>query len=276
MNSDSDSTDIIKMQVNELDSFVQKFNQLWKAGFTAHLDLDTHAGNAWVGLRVQLGPVPVGPVPHPYYPPPSRHRGPSYHRRLEKRRAARSHASPPSSIPTAEVRDDEQSNGNVEAGKATINQEDEIEDSIEKVENVASPSKHSKEHDGHDHDQADAEKANMPEYYDCPICDFRSSWNNGLRIHMNKVHTKLEQIDGSTDAAITTEEQDAKYLNTAHYWEKGRIGIAYHSFLDASCIIDNCDELSDELKAEEKSKLLEARKYSLGSSFENFPPWKIR
>ena len=116
------------MQVNELDSFVRKFNQLWKAGFTAHLDLDTHAGNAWVGLRVQLGPVPVGPVSHPYHPPPSRHRGPSYHRRLEKRRAA-----PPSLIPTAEVRDDKPNNGNVEVGKATTNQKDEAEDSIEKV-----------------------------------------------------------------------------------------------------------------------------------------------
>ena len=31
---------------------------LWAAGETAHLDLDTHAGKAWVGIRVQLG----GPV----------------------------------------------------------------------------------------------------------------------------------------------------------------------------------------------------------------------
>ena len=89
---------------------------------------------------------------------------------------------------------------------------------------------------------------------------------------MSKVHTKLEQLDGSVDT-ITTEE-DKKYVNTAHNWERGHIGIAYHSFLDASNIIDDCDELSDEEKAEEKTKLLEARKDIFGSSFQNFPPWK--
>ena len=46
------------MFVTELDSFVQKFHQLWKSGLNAHLDLDTHAGNAWVGLQVQFGNVP--------------------------------------------------------------------------------------------------------------------------------------------------------------------------------------------------------------------------
>ena len=43
------------MVAREFDSFIQKFHQLWSAGFSAHLDLDTHAGVAWVGLRVQLG-----------------------------------------------------------------------------------------------------------------------------------------------------------------------------------------------------------------------------
>ena len=55
------------MAVTEVDSFVRKFHQLWKAGLTAHLDLDTHAGGAWVGLRVQLGHVP-GPLHHQVKP----------------------------------------------------------------------------------------------------------------------------------------------------------------------------------------------------------------
>ena len=38
----------------ELENFIQKFKQLRKAGLTAHLDLDTHAGQAWVGLKVML------------------------------------------------------------------------------------------------------------------------------------------------------------------------------------------------------------------------------
>ena len=49
--------------MTELDSFVQKFHQLWSAGHSAHLDLDTHAGIACVGLRVQLG-HPLHPTHH--------------------------------------------------------------------------------------------------------------------------------------------------------------------------------------------------------------------
>ena len=54
------------MLVTELETFVRKFHQLWNYGLTAHLDLDTHAGNAWVGLRVQLGQVP-GPPHQPVH-----------------------------------------------------------------------------------------------------------------------------------------------------------------------------------------------------------------
>ena len=76
------------MIVTELDSFVQKFYQLWNAAVTAHLDVDTHAGRAWVGLRVQLGQVPAGPVHHPVHRSPHRQRGPAYQRRQEMRKAA--------------------------------------------------------------------------------------------------------------------------------------------------------------------------------------------
>ena len=53
------------MNVTERDSFVKKFHQLWNDGLTSHLD--THAGNACVGLRVQLGHVPV-PLQRPVPP----------------------------------------------------------------------------------------------------------------------------------------------------------------------------------------------------------------
>ena len=49
------------MFITELDTFVKKFHQLWNDGITAHLNLDTHAGYAWVGLCVRLGHVP-GPL----------------------------------------------------------------------------------------------------------------------------------------------------------------------------------------------------------------------
>ena len=72
------------MLMTELDTFITKFHQLWRAGHTAHLDLDTHAGEAWVGLRVQLGPAP-GPE-HKHSSSPPQPRGPAYHRRQKRRR----------------------------------------------------------------------------------------------------------------------------------------------------------------------------------------------
>ena len=49
-----------------------------RAGYQAHLYLDTCNGKAWVGLRVMLGPVQQD----------VRRRSPSYFRRQERRRAA--------------------------------------------------------------------------------------------------------------------------------------------------------------------------------------------
>ena len=55
------------MSSRELNSFFQKFHQLWNDGKSAHLDLDCSAGTAWAGLRVQLG---QGHPPSPYQPSP--------------------------------------------------------------------------------------------------------------------------------------------------------------------------------------------------------------
>ena len=79
------------MFATELDSFVYKFNQLWSAGHSAHLDLDTHAGRAWVGLRVQLGhhaPLPPYHLPHNFPQYSHKKDSPSRKRRRAKRAAA--------------------------------------------------------------------------------------------------------------------------------------------------------------------------------------------
>ena len=79
------------MFVSELDSFVQKFKQLWNTGHVAHLDVDTCAGNAWVGLRLQLSHAPepqhnqVGP---PFRPSGKKVESPSRQRRRARRAAA--------------------------------------------------------------------------------------------------------------------------------------------------------------------------------------------
>ena len=76
----------------EIVTFVKKFCQLWNAGCTAHLDVDTHAGNAWVGLRVQLGHA-LGPLhrhPHPpFFQAQKKTVSPSRQLRRARRAAAR-------------------------------------------------------------------------------------------------------------------------------------------------------------------------------------------
>ena len=72
------------MEVKELDTFIRKFYQLWNDGHTAHLVIDTCAGKAWVGLRLQLNHIP-GPPHQPYQ---KKTFSESHQRRRERRAAA--------------------------------------------------------------------------------------------------------------------------------------------------------------------------------------------
>ena len=74
------------MHAEQVDSLILKFKQLWKTGFDAHLDLHTHAGQAWVSLHVRLGHSQEHR--HQRYDNRSRN-GPSRQRRREKRANAR-------------------------------------------------------------------------------------------------------------------------------------------------------------------------------------------
>ena len=82
----------MKMAASELDSFIFKFKQLWHLGLDAHLNIDTHAGQAWVGLRVGLGHAP-GPLLHhqlhEHFPQNTRKDSPSRQRRRARRAASR-------------------------------------------------------------------------------------------------------------------------------------------------------------------------------------------
>ena len=94
------STSYYRQSMSELEltTFVKKFLQLKKAGATAHLDVDTRAGEAWVRLSVQLQKLTRKP-----------RRSPSYYRRLERRKAAAAEATAGSSeersddVPAEEV-----------------------------------------------------------------------------------------------------------------------------------------------------------------------------
>jgi hypothetical protein len=75
----------------EIDSFVEKFKNLWHAGLKASLTVEAEHGQASITLRAGLGSIPP-----PFHPPrpqtPRPYRGPAYHRRQERRQAARAAA----------------------------------------------------------------------------------------------------------------------------------------------------------------------------------------
>ena len=161
------------MSRSELENFVQKFHQLRQAGFTAHLDVDTHAGQAWVGLHVMLGP---GPIKHSQTKSP-RHRSPSYLKRQERRKAAR----------LAEEVTRKENDAQAERAQ---------KDSTEEVCDISDHSNVNK----NDDEEAAASA------FKCEICDFETKKESGLRIHMSKNHAVIEQLDGN----VEIEKSDAE------------------------------------------------------------------
>ena len=76
-------------RMDELDSFVRKFVNLWKSGCEASLNVESKAGNAYVNLRVGLGHA------HPHIQKDQQEDGgcrggsPAKQRRKERREAER-------------------------------------------------------------------------------------------------------------------------------------------------------------------------------------------
>ena len=83
------------MNTMELESFVQKFNHVWKNGNDAHLNVHSLAGNAWVGISLNLGSFPG--LSRDYYPN-KKNVSPARSRRREKHAAARAETKTKSSI----------------------------------------------------------------------------------------------------------------------------------------------------------------------------------
>ena len=130
----------------ELDSFVLKFRQLWRAGCDAHLDVNTHAGQAWLGLHVRLGHAD-GPLYQENMKNVNKSRnGPSRQRRRQRRAAIRKQAEEASSSKetTETVVDNVVENNDVieEVTTATIERpieeenDSEEEEKLHKVENA--------------------------------------------------------------------------------------------------------------------------------------------
>ena len=278
------------MASNEIDSFVLKFRNLCYAGLKATLTLDAENGEAFVSLKAGLGHLPAPSIVPPHYhhghKPLSAYRGPAYHRRQERRKAAAKHNLEAEKASSDNVNDSgndedlEMLEGKDEVTKEATGTKIDDENTIqhaEKANDIQEMSEDgnevAKEATGtlidDENTNKDADKGN--ESLECIICDFKSKWPNGLRVHMSRKHCNVEQLDGMTDTYEL--ENDEKYDNTEHYWKTGRLGTFYKFFIDANDVLDNCSMLDDEERKNEKMKVLDARKRAFGASFRNFPPW---
>ena len=178
------------MEVSELDTFVQKFKQLWYSGLTAHLDLDTHAGQAWVGVRVRLGHAP-GPLHIPPHFPSSRKTrdGPSRQRRRVRRAAFRRQE---------EAEKATKENENAENVLNLIENETDENVSLANPAGTADSELEENAIPNNPAEEAAAEKA--PEVLTCDLCDLKFSRLRGLRTHVGKKHgSTIPQIDGASD-----------------------------------------------------------------------------
>ena len=226
----------------DIDLFVRNFKELWKSGRSAHLNLDTHAGEAWIGLRVRLGHT--GQHHHRHEPERKTRNSPSRQRRRLRRAAAREKVVEEAVYGTEVAEKAATDATNNEDYGCTTEVAEEVTDNVVEVETE----------------------------FLCDLCDFKSKWQNGINIHMARKHSKIEQLDGNNSVSDASEEDDEKYNCVKHYLNKGWLGGAYQTYLDAIDVIDESD-LQEEVKVVEKRKVLEARKLALGDNFSWFPPW---
>ena len=187
--------------LTEINSFVSKFSSLWKTGKDACLQIETHAGQACVTLRLGLGEYPGNQRQESNgqnniyceSSTPRRKVSPSKMRRRARRAAAR--------VSTAEsVVETKTENIDTEVEEAPSNQESEVEEALSNqetnteivvVDNVAE--------------------------YACDQCDFSSRWINGLKIHVSVKH---EISLGPLDVPKTDEDREVHELAQS-YWKSG-------------------------------------------------------
>ena len=112
--------------------------------------------------------------------------------------------------------------------------------------------------------------------FSCNLCNFKSSWKNGLVVHKGKKHKAIEQLDGNITLELEADEEedeDTPYQNTKSYWHKKVLGRSFQNYLDASKIIEESSFNSEEKKIE-MAALLEARKEAFGDEYKYYPPWR--
>ena len=221
------------MYVTELQSFIFKFHQLWEAGVTAHLDLDTHAGQAWVGLRAQLGLVPGPQFQHQLHQnvQANCHRSPAYHRRQERRKATKVAVAEATVVAST-----------AEQAVMTRDETAEIAVAHEAVIDVAEKAKNEDVTENDNSLQnADQDNKIAGKAIPCDFCEKTFKTASGLRSHERGKHrassdSPIPQVDGFEDL----EETFLKFAFTSNYGEED--------------IKDSLDKIEEKSKA--KVKLL--------------------
>ena len=175
----------------EVESFVTKFRHLCHAGFNATLTFEAANGKASVFLKSELGVVKPPFPDHLRHHQSQPHRGPAYWRCQERRKAAAA----------AKVAVEE-------ASLATVSIAEEVtENDLDYVPLADKARDHFELNQAAQADEKDteeAEKTTEEVSFSCELCNFTSNWENGLRIHLCKKHSKIEQLDGN--ASIDSED----------------------------------------------------------------------
>jgi len=184
----------------ELDNFIKKFKALWKSGIGAYLDIDTHAGEAWVGLRVRLGHAP-GPPDQVHHPRERPRNGPSRQRRRERRAKERKQAEEASRAESENETDSVENLANEaeEASKeVSENKTDSVEDLMEPATaDVVTPNLNDT-----------SSNANAETEYSCDLCESKFRSFRAVQIHVGKKHkvvtgSPIPQVDGVSDTEVT-------------------------------------------------------------------------
>ena len=140
---------------SELDSFFLKLKHLWHSGVNAHLDVNTHAGHAWVHLHVQLGQAP-GPLhPQAYQPHHRKKDSPSRQRRRARRAEGRQNKKPAEEVP---FKPTENVEAEIEVEEAPIKPTENVETELEAVQ--ASSTLSESDQAGNDHEEQEVQIVN--------------------------------------------------------------------------------------------------------------------
>ena len=181
--------------MNKIDSFLLKFSSLWKAGRDACIQIETHAGQACITLRFGLGEhsghqqQKEQTIGQKVYckssPTAGKKLSPSKMRRRARRAAARS-STAESVVGNDTLVKEKDAGSQIDKDVATAARTQESNTELV-VNNVSS----------------------LPEQYACNQCDFISSWDNGLNVHVSVMH---EISLGPLDVPKTDEERKVHEL----------------------------------------------------------------